>query len=334
MAGLLPWLPSLAGMGAAAWEASKFALGGMAVGYGSQAGAKFMTSPDTSRFYVEVDSRESMLVYRQVMAYFINHAQLLRPTVDKYKATHEGKYSASDQSADNGTGADAGAAHYAHGRQADRALPLVGPSGINMYSTDRSILRYKPADGLYEFNFGADNVKITVEISESATGNQSAESKPTAPALLLSVGGGAMAKVVNKVDIANTEMAKPNQQQKQALHDFLLAAEREWCEKMKDRVVVYTNSGSGTFFSQLIKPGRKFDSLVLNKDALDLVADAKQFFDPQRRRSYYARLSIPYRRGYLLHGPPGTSTHCTHSDALHATAISFEGGKRNVADVC
>ena len=36
-----------------------------------------------------------------------------------------------------------------------------------------------------------------------------------------------------------------------------------------------------------------------------LVADIETYLDPSTRQFYSAR-GIPYRRGYLLHGPPGT----------------------------
>ena len=37
----------------------------------------------------------------------------------------------------------------------------------------------------------------------------------------------------------------------------------------------------------------------------NLLADMGRYLDPEERRFYYAQ-AIPYRRGYLFHGPPGT----------------------------
>lgn len=55
---------------------------------------------------------------------------------------------------------------------------------------------------------------------------------------------------------------------------------------------------------QMRRPGRSFDSLALPAGvAEDLIADVDRFLADEER---YAALSIPYRRGYLLHGPPGT----------------------------
>jgi chaperone BCS1 len=52
------------------------------------------------------------------------------------------------------------------------------------------------------------------------------------------------------------------------------------------------------------QPKRPLGSLVLADSILeDLLADLRQFY---RSGAWYAERGIPYRRGYLLHGPPGT----------------------------
>ncbi|WP_088283973.1 AAA family ATPase [Ideonella sp. A 288] len=52
------------------------------------------------------------------------------------------------------------------------------------------------------------------------------------------------------------------------------------------------------------KPLRSLDSVVLDPGVARLLHDdIHEFFD---RREWYAGLGIPWRRGYLLHGPPGT----------------------------
>lgn len=51
---------------------------------------------------------------------------------------------------------------------------------------------------------------------------------------------------------------------------------------------------------------RRLDSVHLDEDVkAGLVSDIEQYLSP-RTRHYYTSLNIPYRRGYLLHGPPGT----------------------------
>jgi chaperone BCS1 len=52
------------------------------------------------------------------------------------------------------------------------------------------------------------------------------------------------------------------------------------------------------------QPKRPLPSLVLADGILeDLLADMRDFY---RSASWYAQRGVPYRRGYLLHGPPGT----------------------------
>lgn len=49
---------------------------------------------------------------------------------------------------------------------------------------------------------------------------------------------------------------------------------------------------------------RTLDSVILADSTLeDLVADLQHFYDNERR---YVELGLPWHRGYLLHGPPGT----------------------------
>lgn len=54
------------------------------------------------------------------------------------------------------------------------------------------------------------------------------------------------------------------------------------------------------------RPNRPITTVDLDHGDRDaLVADVAQYLRPATRR-FYARRGIPYRRGYLFHGPPGT----------------------------
>jgi len=51
---------------------------------------------------------------------------------------------------------------------------------------------------------------------------------------------------------------------------------------------------------------RPFSTVILNEKVKeDLISDVADYLDPATRR-WYGNRGIPYRRGYLLHGPPGT----------------------------
>lgn len=48
---------------------------------------------------------------------------------------------------------------------------------------------------------------------------------------------------------------------------------------------------------------RQYDSVILDNDLAERIhTDVREFLDS---RDWYAQRGIPYRRGYLLHGPPG-----------------------------
>ncbi|KAI1811684.1 P-loop containing nucleoside triphosphate hydrolase protein [Poronia punctata] len=68
-----------------------------------------------------------------------------------------------------------------------------------------------------------------------------------------------------------------------------------------------------------VKPVRSLDTIHLGhavKD--DLISDLEEYLDPERRR-FYSEQGIPYRRGYLLYGPPG----CGKSSLSLALAGKF-----------
>jgi chaperone BCS1 len=70
------------------------------------------------------------------------------------------------------------------------------------------------------------------------------------------------------------------------------------------KTVVYT--AWGTEWRPLGKPRRKRDigSVVLAQDMAERVVDDLRRF--LGRGKWYAERGIPYRRGYLFHGPPGS----------------------------
>jgi chaperone BCS1 len=61
---------------------------------------------------------------------------------------------------------------------------------------------------------------------------------------------------------------------------------------------------NGAWVSTSWQPKRPLESLVLVDQVLeDLLVDLRDFLNSG---TWYAQRGIPYRRGYLLHGPPGT----------------------------
>jgi hypothetical protein len=53
------------------------------------------------------------------------------------------------------------------------------------------------------------------------------------------------------------------------------------------------------------KPARSLETIDLDNTTKDmLVKDVETYVDPKRQQ-WYSNRGIPYRRGYLFHGPPG-----------------------------
>ncbi|RFU35184.1 hypothetical protein B7463_g1100, partial [Scytalidium lignicola] len=64
--------------------------------------------------------------------------------------------------------------------------------------------------------------------------------------------------------------------------------------------------GRGSWIKIAERPCRPMKTVVLDEDRkLEVLADINEYLSPATAR-WYANRGIPYRRGYLLHGPPGT----------------------------
>ena len=82
-----------------------------------------------------------------------------------------------------------------------------------------------------------------------------------------------------------------------ALHDSF--------EQQRDEMTVFVMADlwTGGWEKALSKKPRTVDSVILDENlANELIADARDFLGAS---DWYAGVGIPYRRGYLLHGPPG-----------------------------
>ncbi|KAI5919985.1 P-loop containing nucleoside triphosphate hydrolase protein [Camillea tinctor] len=74
-------------------------------------------------------------------------------------------------------------------------------------------------------------------------------------------------------------------------------------------VLIYTPDSSyygGGWKLKMRKPIRRLDTVHFDDGVKqDLLADIRKYLDPKTKRWYQTR-NMPYRRGYLFHGPPGT----------------------------
>lgn len=72
-----------------------------------------------------------------------------------------------------------------------------------------------------------------------------------------------------------------------------------------DQIRIYTPAGcwSESWSLALSKPKRYLDSVIMdNATSQSIIQDANLFMESQQ---WYETMGIPYRRGYLFHGPPG-----------------------------
>ena len=88
---------------------------------------------------------------------------------------------------------------------------------------------------------------------------------------------------------------------KKLIDDALKSSFEEQQDELS--VFVLTSMWGGSWEKALSKKPRTIDSVILDEDLADgLLADARDFLHSS---DWYATVGIPYRRGYLLYGPPG-----------------------------
>ena len=86
--------------------------------------------------------------------------------------------------------------------------------------------------------------------------------------------------------------------------DMFREAHQMALESTEGKTVIYTSRNMGWETSGPPKRRRPFDSVVLEAGLAEkILGDVTEFLEA---RTWYLDRGIPYRRGYLLHGPPGT----------------------------
>lgn len=106
------------------------------------------------------------------------------------------------------------------------------------------------------------------------------------------------------------------------IQDLITEAIEHANMKVKNCIRIFGFSNSSWWTNEwscvLYKKPRWFDSMVFDRSISEkLVEDVRDFL---QSREWYARMNIPYRRGYLLHGPPG----CGKTSFCHALASKLQ----------
>ncbi|KAK3692486.1 BCS1 N terminal-domain-containing protein [Podospora appendiculata] len=95
------------------------------------------------------------------------------------------------------------------------------------------------------------------------------------------------------------------------LKELLHEARETYVKRDQAKTLIYRGSsknpgGEPTWQRCMARTSRPFSTVILNeKVKKDLIDDVTDYLHPATRR-WYSNRGIPYRRGYLLHGPPGT----------------------------
>jgi mitochondrial chaperone BCS1 len=99
----------------------------------------------------------------------------------------------------------------------------------------------------------------------------------------------------------------------QILKDLLKDAQIAYLERDGNKTLIYRGQKSygGSpddmeWVRCMSRPPRPMSTVVLDQAQKDdIIADIQDYLHP-RTKKWYSNRGIPYRRGYLLHGPPGT----------------------------
>ncbi|OCF38649.1 hypothetical protein I317_07570 [Kwoniella heveanensis CBS 569] len=92
-----------------------------------------------------------------------------------------------------------------------------------------------------------------------------------------------------------------------SIQNFVLDCHAQFYNKSDDQLVIFSLSpNNGNWYDPIHRPARSWSSVILPKELKDpLLDDAKNFLSDEEKE-WYADRGIPHRRGYLLHGRPGS----------------------------
>ncbi|CAI6100521.1 unnamed protein product [Clonostachys chloroleuca] len=86
---------------------------------------------------------------------------------------------------------------------------------------------------------------------------------------------------------------------------FMEDCRREYLDTLKNKTIIYGHRGN-CWVKEREVITRPLSTVILDEQQkMPLINDIQKFLDP-KTKSRYSACSVPYRRGYLLFGPPGT----------------------------
>jgi chaperone BCS1 len=93
-------------------------------------------------------------------------------------------------------------------------------------------------------------------------------------------------------------------QSRELLQSLVYEAQYSYLERDKSRTVVFAADQYGAWRRTRSRPKRPLNTIVIPPNVkTGLVHDAEEFLQSEQ---WYSEKGIPYRRGYLLYGSPGS----------------------------
>eukprot|EP00026_Physarum_polycephalum_P007699 Phypoly_transcript_07764.p1 GENE.Phypoly_transcript_07764~~Phypoly_transcript_07764.p1 ORF type:complete len:501 (+),score=89.62 Phypoly_transcript_07764:88-1590(+) len=177
-------------------------------------------------------------------------------------------------------------------------------------------------------NGSIDVVPNDAEPSPSAPPAQSPPTSPSAssPApsssespLPVTASPDTLSPETHSPDTPDTPAPYAPQYAHEVLNWFLLSANEYQHKTENDYVVVLSiNEETLKWDNEIVRPKRPIESVVLSKGVKEeLLTDLQTF---RADKPFYRRHGIPYKRGYLLHGPPG----CGKTSLITAVASHYD----------
>ncbi|ODA84066.1 hypothetical protein RJ55_02584 [Drechmeria coniospora] len=78
----------------------------------------------------------------------------------------------------------------------------------------------------------------------------------------------------------------------------------EYLGQIEDKTTIFESRGDA-WMKMVSRETRPLSTVIVDEQKQLLVEDARDFLSTKTRK-WFAQRALPYRRGYLLHGPPGT----------------------------
>jgi len=107
-------------------------------------------------------------------------------------------------------------------------------------------------------------------------------------------------------------------QSRELLQNLVHEAQKKFIDRDKSRTVVFAADQYGAWRRTRSRPKRPLSTIVIPSNVKEkMVEDAKDFL---RQENWYSDRGIPYRRGYLLFGTPGSGK----TSFVYSLAVSMQ----------